>query len=133
MLDSFTFVTSNVMGSHMLYALFAGCNFSFCGPMYGYDESEFLAGGNPHGHSDDYIRLLLQLQSESYLRGKYAKFFVDHPRMGLQDSNFAQDAIGENFLMTRRQTEDALGWSLVGQANGYLSGAMRRAFRLFGE
>ena len=131
-LDSFMHVTSNVMGSHMLYALFSGCKFSFCGPIYGYDESFYLASGNPYGHSSDRIRLALQLQSESYLRDKFAKFFVDHPRAGLQDASFARDAIGAKYLMNPQQVEDALGWRIKGQIDGYLSGALRRTFRLFG-
>lgn len=132
MLDSFTYVTSNVMGSHMLYALFAGCKFAFCGPMYGYDESVFLAGGNPNGHSSNRIRLALQLQSESYLRDKFAKFFVVHPREGLQDASFARDAIGAEYLMNPQQVENALGWRIRGQIDGYLVGALRRTSRLFG-
>lgn len=133
MLDSFTYVTSNVMGSHMLYALFAGCKFSFCGPMYGYDESEFLAGGNPLGHSSDYIRMALQLQSENYLREKFSRFFVSQPHLGIADGNFASESIGKKFLMNPHQIENALGWSNYGQMEGYLSGALRRSTRLFGE
>ena len=133
MLDSFKYVTSNVMGSHMLYALFAGCGFSFCGPMYGYDESEFLSGGNPHGHSSDYIRLALKLQSESYLRDKFAKFFVNHPRDGVGDLGFAVDEIGTKFTLSSMQIEDALGWNVNGQFKGYFSGALRRASRGLGD
>ena len=132
MLDSFAYVTSNVMGSHMLYSLFAGCNFSFCGPIYGYDESVLLANGNPHGHSSDRISLALYLQSESYLRDKFAKFFVTHPRAGLPDPSFATDTIGQKFLMNPQQVKDALGWDLRGQIAGYLSGALRRTSRLIG-
>ncbi len=130
MLDSFTHVTSNVMGSHMLYALFAGCKLSFCGPMYGYDESEFIGDGNPHGYSSDYIRLALRFQSESYLRDKLGRFFVDHPRMGSQDTSFAIEEIGEKFLMSPREIEDALGWTAGGQIKGYATGARRRLSRL---
>jgi hypothetical protein len=116
----------------MLYSLYAGCNFSFCGPMYGYDEAVFLANGNPHGHSAERIRLALQLQSESYLRDKFEKFFVMHPRLGLSDQNFATDTIGQNFLINPQQIEDALGWNLSGQISGYWSGALRRTSRLIG-
>jgi hypothetical protein len=100
--------------------------------MYGYDEAVFLANGNPYGHSADRIRLALQLLSESYLRDKFEKFFVDHPRAGLQDASFARDAIGAKYLMNPQQVEDALGWRIRGQIDGYLSGALRRTFRLFG-
>ena len=129
MLDSFTHVTTNVMGSHMAYALFSGCKFSFCGPIYGYHESQWLGGGNPHGVSSDYVRLLLWLQSESYLREKFGGFFVDHPRMGLQDASFAADSIGERFVMAPHQIEEALGWGVLGQMKGYVSGARRRLSR----
>jgi len=128
-LDSFTYATSNVMGSHMLYALFAGCQFSFCGPIYGYDESVFLGGGNPHGLSSDYVRQILELQSEPYLRERFERFFVSHPRMGVQDVRFAEDAIGIRFVMSPDQIEDALGWSVLGQVRGYVTGARRRLFR----
>ena len=88
MLDSFTHVTSNVIGSHMLYSLFAGCKFSFCGPIHCYDESILRATGF---HSLDQ---LVNLLSGSYIREKFSKYFVNHPRMGLVDESFAEDSIG---------------------------------------
>lgn len=128
-LDSFSYVTSNVMGSHMLYALFAGCRFSFCGPIYGYDESVYLGAGNRHGHTTDYVQQLLELQSEPYLRERFDRFFVDNPRMGIEDLSFAEEAIGMRFIMAPDQIEDALGWSVAGQVRGYVSGARRRLAR----
>jgi hypothetical protein len=124
MLDSFTHVTSNVMGSHMLYALFAGCKFSFCGPMYSYDESIFRTAGY---HSIDQ---LVKLFSEFYIREKFSKYFVNHPRMGLVDKSFAADSIGEKFIMSPREIEDALSWTVSGQIIGYATGARRRLSRL---
>ncbi len=127
--ESFSYVTSNVMGSHVLYALFAGCRLSLCGPIYGYDESVYLAGGNPHGLTTDYVQQLLELQSEPYLRKRFDRFFVDKPRMGIEDLRFAEEAIGMRFIMAPNQIEDALGWSVAGQVRGYLSGARRRLAR----
>lgn len=128
-LDSFSYVTSNVIGSHMLYALFAGCRFSFCGPLYGYEESVYLGDGNPNNHSIDYVQLLLELQSESYLRKRFGRFIVNNPRMGIDDFDFADTAIGTRFIMAHHQIEDALGWSINGQIRGYVSGARRRLGR----
>lgn len=128
-LDSFTFVTSNCMGSHMLYALFAGCRFSFCGPFYGYDESFFLRNGNPDVLSTDLSRQFVELQSEPYIRERFGRFFVNHPRMGVQDVKFAEEEIGMRFVMSPEQIEDALGWSVLGQVKGCLSGARRRLLR----
>jgi hypothetical protein len=120
MLDSFTHVTSNVIGSHMLYALFAGCKFSFCGPIYSYDESILRAAGF---HSLDQ---LVNLLSESYIREKFSKYFVNHPRMGLVDESFAADSIGEKYIMSPQEIEDALGWTVGGQIKGYATGLRRR-------
>ena len=131
MLDSFKYVTSNVMGSHVLYALFSGCRFSFCGPIYEYSESTFLTNNNPHGHSSDYLSLALHLQSESYLRERFKRFFVEHPKKGVMDTFFAKDTIGEGFMMNPEQIIDALGWSMRGQINGYFIGSLRRTSRLF--
>ena len=131
--DSFNYVTTNVMGSHMLYALYAGCHFSFCGPIYAYDESVFLGQGNPHGHTTDYVQELFELQSESYLRNRFARFFVDEPRMGVKDLPFAENAIGSRFVLAPNEIEDALGWSVAGQVRGYVSGARRRLARAIGQ
>lgn len=128
-LDSFGYVTSNAMGSHMLYALFAGCKFSFCGPMYSHGESVYLGGGNPHGHTTDYLHQLLELHSESYLRNRFGRFFVNTPKMGIEDLPFAEDAIGMRFIMPTDAIEDALGWSFEGQVRGYMSGVQRRLVR----
>lgn len=129
-LDSFEYVTSNVMGSHMLYALYAGCTFSFCGPIYVYTVSDFLGSGNPHRSSLEYVRQLQELHSETYLRGRFGKFFVENPRLGVADIAFAEEAIGVRFNMEPSEIESALGWGIAGQVRGYLSGARRRIARL---
>lgn len=129
--DSFEYVTTNVIGSHVLYALYAGCRMSFCGPIYGYDESVYLGGGNPHGHSVEYVRRMLRICSESYLRERFARFFVNHPRNGVADHVYARYEIGERYTMSTPQILSALGWTLGGQITGYSSGARRRIKRLF--
>ena len=127
--DEFEYVTSNVMGSHMLYALYCGCRFSFGGPIYQYSRADLLANQNPHNHRQQHIDSSLLLQSEYYLRRSFGRFFTEHPRAGIQDQEFAAHTIGKDHLMTPREIEDALGWTIVGQINGYLSGARRRFTR----
>jgi len=129
-LDSFKYVTSNVMGSHMLYALYAGCNFSFSGPFYTYDESMFLANGNPHKHTKQYIDEMISFASEKYVKGKFFKYFTSDPFFGIQDSEFAAEYIGEKYMLNTQEIKDALGWSVAGQITGYTKGAARRLIRL---
>jgi hypothetical protein len=129
MLDSFLHVTSNTMGSHMLYALYSGCSFSFSGPFYAHDESVFLSKGNPHGHTMQYIEKCLLLNGEFYVRSNFGKFFTNHPNLGISDLEFAKMAIGEAHLLDHNQLLDVLGWTFTGQIKGYLNGGARRFLR----
>jgi hypothetical protein len=129
-LDSFSYVTANSMGSHMLYALYAGCNFSFCGPFYSHDESVLLANGNPHGHTPQYIEKVIMNMSQSYLKANFAKFFTSHPSMGIADQEFAKNEIGVKHILNNQQLLDVLDWRLTGQIKGYLNGGARRFLRL---
>lgn len=110
LLDRFKHVTSNSMGSHMLYALYAGCSFSFCGPFFS------LSGMGVNG-------------SEKYVRDRFSRFFLQHPRMGLQDTEFAIESIGEKFVLQPHEIRDALGWSITKQIKGYTKGGVRRVMR----
>ena len=130
-LDSFKYVTSNTMGSHMLYALYSGCNFSLSGPFYAFDESVFLSNGNPHKHSKSYVDEMLKVVSEGYVKKVFPEFFHHHPTMGVQDIDFAIDAIGERFTLKPYEIKNALGWSLSGQVKGYTKGFQRRLIRSF--
>jgi len=129
-LDSFSQVTSNSMGSHMLYALYAGCKFSFCGPYYSHDESVLLSNGNWHGHTIQYIEKCSMYMSEFYVRSNFDKFFLNHPNLGISDIEFSKIAIGESNILDDNQLLDVLGWTVVGQVGGYLNGGVRRILHL---
>jgi hypothetical protein len=128
-LDGFLQVTSNSIGSHMLYALYSGCNFSFCGPFYSHEESVFLSKGNPHGHTPQYIEKFMMYSSEPYVRANFGKFFFSHPRLGVADQEFATIEIGVKHILNNQQLLDTLGWSFIGQIKGYLNGGARRFLR----
>jgi hypothetical protein len=128
-LDSFLHVTSNAMGSHMLYALYSGCSFSFSGPFYSHDERVYLSKGNPQGHTIQYIEKCLLLNSEFYVRSNFGKFFTNHPNLGISDLEFSKMAIGESNILDHNQLLDVLGWTFTGQVKGYLNGGARRFLR----
>jgi hypothetical protein len=129
--ESFQHVTSNIIGSHVLYALYAGCNFSFSGPIFKYDESIFLSRGNPNGHSKNYVNRLIEVHSENYIKNKFIKYFHDNPKDGVKDINFAAVEIGEANVMSDEEIVDALGWSIFGQMRGYYKGARRHLSLLY--
>jgi len=126
--DLFEFVTSNSMGGHMLYSLFSGCRFSFCGPFYNSAET-ISSSSNYYGHSSEYVRMLMEVCGETYLRKRFSAYFVNEPRAGIKDISFARKEIGVDSIMNKSQISEALGWSINGQASGYARGAIRRATR----
>lgn len=133
MLDAFEHVTTNVMGSHVIYALYSNCRVSFCGPMYQYEERALLGRGNPHNLSQSYVQAVLGLHSERYLRNRFGRFFVSTPAMGTKDQDFATHVIGASHIMSLAEIRDVLGWTVKGQLRGYSIGAKRRLIRgIFG-
>ncbi|WP_108647142.1 hypothetical protein [Polynucleobacter rarus] len=130
MLDKFKYVTSNCMGSHMLYALYSGCSFSFSGPFYSYEETIYLTNNNFHNHSLNRIEHSLKVSNELYIKNKFPQFFKDHPKNGLQNLDYAKEEIGEKYKLNPNEIKKALGWSVYGQLSGYSSGIIRRSKRL---
>lgn len=123
--DAFKYVTSNNIGSHFLYALYSGCNFSFCGPMFQYDESIMLSKGNPHKHSKDKIDRIISIQQVDYLKNRYGLFFSDTPRFGIKDLDYGFKEIGKSHNLTPKEIIEKLGWTPLGQLSGYTKSAFR--------
>lgn len=127
--EAFDQVTSNTMGSHFIYALGSGCRVSFCGPQFVYDESILLGNGNPNGHTLERAARLVAIQAPSYLRQRFGRFFVDHPRFGTADSQLANAELGRASLLDIEEIKYVLGWNVTGQIEGYAKGAWRRLQR----
>lgn len=127
--EAFEHVTSNSIGSHFVYALYSGSRFSFCGPMFTYDEETILANGNPNGHSEERVRRLLEIQDPRYLQIRFGKFYVDHPRQGAFDTDLGASEIGTDQILSPLQIKNILGWTVIGQLCGYGRGAFRRLRR----
>lgn len=129
LLDAFSIVTSNTMGSHFVYALYAGCKFSFSGPMYQYDKEIFIGNGNLNNHSLVKVERLMEIQSELYLRSRFGHFFVDHPSDGSCDLHLGRLETGANNVLNENQIREAVGWTVAGQMRGYLRGTTNRVQR----
>ena len=129
LLDGFKYVTSNVMGSHMIYALYAGCKFSFCGPFYEYNHSFNFT------HSDGQPKAVvidnsIAAFSKNYVGNRFANYFLDHPLAGIENIEFARTEIGEHFIMQPDALKTAVGWDIPGQIIGYTKVASRKLRRV---
>jgi hypothetical protein len=129
-LDSFEYVTTNNMGSHFLYALYSGCKVSFSGPMCQPEKSYFSSIASRNNYRDDYVDRAHWFSGEAYLRSEFKKFFVESPQCGVMDIEYAVDEIGEKFMLQPHEIKNALGWTMMGQIDGYANGIGRRITRV---
>ena len=127
--DSFKYVTSNVMGSHILYALYSGCNFSFSGPIYSYSKEYFFGESNPHKFSDKYIEEALWTYSEAFIKNRFKIYINNNPKNGLQDIDYAKKEIGYYNLLNEDEIIEILRWDIKGQFLGYANGGLSRILR----
>lgn len=127
--DSFEYVTSSAMGSHIVYSMYSGCKVSLCGPHYVYSESDFISDKNRHAHTNKYVCDLLHYLSKGYLKENFQFLFAVSPRNGYQSEEYAKTELGFYNKLSQREIVDALRWGTLGQLIGYSSGAIRRLSR----
>jgi len=122
LLDAFSFVTSNAMGSHFVYALSAGCHFSLCGPKYNYNEELPTASDITENAKNRF----LEINSEDYLKPRFGRFYCDHPLMGIKDVNFGKSEVGAGNRLSTHSIRKILGLSSYGQFCGAGRGVKNR-------
>jgi hypothetical protein len=127
--DSFEYVTSSVMGSHIVYSMYSGCKVSLCGPVYVFSESDVIFDKYRHAYGNNFIRDWLYYSSKGYLNENFHFLFAENPRDGYQSDEYARIELGYYNKLSRREIVDALRWDISGQLIGYSSGAIRRLSR----
>jgi hypothetical protein len=126
-LEHCKYVSSNTFGSHIAYALSAGCNVSIFTPLFRYSKDAWLL--SQHGHSRDYVDRMENVFSEPYLRKKWPSLFRDIPKNGYCDISEGLRSIGSDSRLNSIELTKVLGWDLRGQIRGYTSGGLRRVYR----
>jgi hypothetical protein len=128
-LDLVSHVTSNTIGSHLFYALSAGCRVSVCGPL-------FLCqgvGSDGMRHAKCSAGVLLEacLYGGQFTDDEVNKLFVESPLHGLLSIDFGRRAIGADHIIRDPRVVCAImRWGIGDQVQGYFSGAVRRASRV---
>jgi hypothetical protein len=125
--ETFEYVTSNTMGSHIAYALFCGCRVSLSGPMYRYDENDFGGAG---GKNRDILERLMFFLSEEYLKSNFGYLLIDDVRLGFLGPSKGHNLIGANNILSDFGISRALGWDIKSQTLGYLNAGLGRFRRL---
>jgi hypothetical protein len=111
-LDYFDYVTTTVMGSHILYAAYCGCRVS----LLAHHHQLFLTGYLKY---DNYVnsipgyedRILDGYNNLHKLRTEFPWLIVNHPKMGSGMVEWAREAIGERNRLNKRELMNILGWT----------------------
>lgn len=110
--DYFDYVTTIVMGSHILYAAFCGCKVSILDKYYFYYPQSALDQENVMNNVLDFKKRTLDLyNNKQKLIDQFPWLFVRNPGEALQMTNWASEEIGVMNLLSRDQLLELLGWS----------------------
>ena len=127
--DSFEYVTSNTMGSHIPYALYCGCKTSLCGPMFSYDETMFYRKNHKIQHNKNYIQDIIYYHSTGYLQKNFNFLFTFTPKDGYISEYYGKKEIGYYNILGNNEIMKILKWDFPNQITGYSSGGIRRLKR----
>lgn len=132
-MDTFEFVTSNAIGSHVIYAMFSDCKVSVGGPKVNIEESDFILDNRFKCFSKKYIEKSVYHLSREYLQNKFPFILTDNPSNGFQSQEFAREEIGFYNRLKNEDILDALQWGWIPQLKGYSLGGIRRFERVLGH
>ena len=110
--DYFDYVTTTIMGSHVLYSAFCGCKVSILREyIYKY---EIKVVENNH-----YLKKIpnhMEIWKENYgstakLIDDYPWLFVSHPKEAIEMTDWANKEIGIDNLLAKEKLMELLGWT----------------------
>jgi len=134
--DSHTYVSTNIIGSHVLYALASDCLVSICGPLDQRSVEPHLADVMRGQYSIGYVERFIYYTSPEYLSSTWlSQFLVDSPfyAPSISESIRAKirQELGHPCLHPVDSLPQLIGWTLKGQLSGYSRGFYRRVKRLY--
>jgi hypothetical protein len=117
LLASFEYMTTNTLGSHVLYSSYLGCKTSIYGQYYEIARKDFIE--DPwYKKNPVLLDKHLQLFEERNIRSIFPWFFC-HPQQAPSCQEWAKDLIGEKNKVTPQRISELLGWSIRQQVKGY--------------
>jgi hypothetical protein len=136
--DAHDFVSTNAIGSHVLYSMASKCRVSICGPYQQRSVDPHMEDVRKGLYSLEYIERRIHYCSVEYLKTTWiTSLFVDSPLLAsvhnARIESLVQQELGLSEMLPVAALPNVLGWSLKRQINGYMSGASRRFKRLFSK
>lgn len=112
---SFEYMTTNAVGSHIVYAAYCGCKVSIYGSYQEYTEEDYK-------HDTAYQKFSLLLEhnlassTEKSIQKAYP-FLFSHPAEAAARREWAAEQLGESNRVSAKKIAKLLGWSFMPQLN----------------
>jgi hypothetical protein len=111
--SSFDYMTTNTLGSHIVYASYCGCKVSFFGKYQQFTRED--AEHDPYYiQHPELIELWLELTQESYIRAKLPHLFI-HPQEAPIMTEWASKMLGIECRKSPEVIASLMGWSKIDQ------------------
>ena len=120
-------VSSNMMGSHIAYAVSCGCKTSLFSELAEYDPN--VLPSSSLGYTLQDAERLSRFYQYEYLIERFPYLFKN-PENGYTDTDLGSLWIGKSFKLNNIELMEALGWNAHGQLTGYTKGFYRRVKRI---
>jgi hypothetical protein len=115
--SSFEYVTTNTLGSHVLYASYKGCKVSIYGSYYGLKKESYSTDPWYQKYPEILEKRINSLMEEN-IRSLFPWLFV-YPTEANSNKFWASTTIGEENKLEPKEVAELLGWPLKSQIKGY--------------
>jgi FkbM family methyltransferase len=105
----FEYVTSNIIGSHLVYAAYEGCKVSIWNWQQLYD-SETYKNEPIYKDADPFLREVIEWSSFEWVSKHYAFLFHTHPDQAVFLKSWSDEQLGLTFQKSAEEIAGYFGW-----------------------
>lgn len=107
--SQFEFVTTNCVGSHLVYSSYEGSKTSIWGWQDLYSPEDF-ANEPIYKDTDTFLSEALKWGTQSWMRENYGQLFHSSPQEAVLLKDWAADQLGETFKRPAKEVANLFGW-----------------------
>lgn len=115
--NSFEYMTTNVIGSHVAYASYSGCKVSLYGSYAEYKEKDYENDGMMAKHPE-FFKNLIENSQETVIRKRFPHLFTS-PMEAVENKEWGSEMLGARYKREAEEIAELLGWSFKKQLYGY--------------
>jgi hypothetical protein len=112
--SQFEYVTTNCVGSHIVYSSYEGCKTSIWGWQDLYSP-EHYANEPIYKGQEALLNESLKWGTQSWMRDHYGQLFYDDPKDATLLNDWAADQLGESFKRPVEEVANLFGWASLGK------------------